>query len=146
MDIVAKEGCLKFNPRPGRGLNPGPSGWQSEILPTVPTLHNQCFNSLTVLSFFCRPVLPVTSGFPILHLLLTSLQSSVCDMMLMHCYGSQGHDPTMTQNGSMLVLSMLLGMSRLQSKTENSLPVHQTCNMLPFVTTPGMHISITSLK
>ena len=28
----------KFNPRPGRKLNPGPSGWQSaEILPTVPT-------------------------------------------------------------------------------------------------------------
>ena len=36
---VAKEGCLKFNPRPGRGLNPEPSGWQSEILPTVPTSH-----------------------------------------------------------------------------------------------------------
>ena len=36
---VAKEGRPKFNPRPGRGLNPGPSGWQSEILPTVPTSH-----------------------------------------------------------------------------------------------------------
>ena len=39
MDGVAKEGRPKFNPRPGRGLNPGPSGWQSEILPTVPTSH-----------------------------------------------------------------------------------------------------------
>ena len=26
MDAVAKEGRPKFNPRPGRGLNPGPSG------------------------------------------------------------------------------------------------------------------------
>ena len=34
---MAKEGRPKFNPRPGRGLNSGPSGWQSEILPTVPT-------------------------------------------------------------------------------------------------------------
>ena len=38
-DGVAKEGLLKFNPRPGRGVNSGPSGWQSEILPTVPTSH-----------------------------------------------------------------------------------------------------------
>ena len=38
-DGVAKEGRPKFNPRPGRRLNPGPSGWQSEILPTVPTSH-----------------------------------------------------------------------------------------------------------
>ena len=38
MDDVAKEGCPKFNPRPGWGLNPGPHGWQSEILPTVLTL------------------------------------------------------------------------------------------------------------
>ena len=38
-DGVAKEGRPKFNPRPGRGLNPGPHGWQSEILPTVPTSH-----------------------------------------------------------------------------------------------------------
>ena len=30
-DGVAKEGRPKFNPRPGRGLNPGPPGWQSEI-------------------------------------------------------------------------------------------------------------------
>ena len=36
-DGVAKEGHPKFNPRPGQGLNQGPSGWQSEILPTVPT-------------------------------------------------------------------------------------------------------------
>ena len=39
MDIVVKEGCPKFNPQPGRGLNQGPPGWQSEILPTVLTLH-----------------------------------------------------------------------------------------------------------
>ena len=39
MDGVAKEGRPKFNPQPGRGLNPGPSRWQSEILPTVPTSH-----------------------------------------------------------------------------------------------------------
>ena len=26
---MAKEGRRKFNPRPGRGLNPGPPGWQS---------------------------------------------------------------------------------------------------------------------
>ena len=36
---MAKEGRPKFNPRPGRGLNPGPSGWQSEIILTVPTSH-----------------------------------------------------------------------------------------------------------
>ena len=36
-----KEGNPKFNPRPGRGLNSGPSGSWSEILPTVPTLHTQ---------------------------------------------------------------------------------------------------------
>ena len=36
-DGVTKEGLPKFNPRPGRGLNPGTSGWQSEILPTAPT-------------------------------------------------------------------------------------------------------------
>ena len=40
-DGVAKEGHPKFNPRPGRGLNPGPPGWQSEILPTVATSHTQ---------------------------------------------------------------------------------------------------------
>ena len=28
---AAKDSRSKFNPRPGRGLNPGPSGWQSEI-------------------------------------------------------------------------------------------------------------------
>ena len=39
-DGVAKEGLPKFNPRPGRELNPGPPGWQSEILPTVPTSHS----------------------------------------------------------------------------------------------------------
>ena len=39
MDSVAKTGRPKFNPRPGWGLNPGPSGLQSEILPTVPTSH-----------------------------------------------------------------------------------------------------------
>ena len=39
-DGVAKEGLSKFNPRPGRELNPGPPGWQSEILPTVPTSHS----------------------------------------------------------------------------------------------------------
>ena len=38
-DGVAKEGRPKFNPRPGRRLNPRPSGWQSEILPTMPTSH-----------------------------------------------------------------------------------------------------------
>ena len=38
-DSVAKEGRPKFNPRPGRGLNPGPPGWQSKVLPTVPTSH-----------------------------------------------------------------------------------------------------------
>ena len=37
----AVHGHPKFNPRPGQGLNPGPSGWQSEILPTVPTSHTQ---------------------------------------------------------------------------------------------------------
>ena len=36
---VAKEGSPKFYPRPGRGLNPGPHGWQSEILPTVLASH-----------------------------------------------------------------------------------------------------------
>ena len=36
---MAKEDHPKFNPRPGWGLNPGPSGWQSEILPTVPASH-----------------------------------------------------------------------------------------------------------
>ena len=29
---VAKDGRPKFNPQPGRGLIPEPSGWQSEIL------------------------------------------------------------------------------------------------------------------
>ena len=38
---MAKEGRPKFNPRPGRGLNPGPPGWQPEILPAVPTSHTQ---------------------------------------------------------------------------------------------------------
>ena len=38
-DGVAKEGHPKFNPQPDQGLNPGPSGYQSEILPTVPTSH-----------------------------------------------------------------------------------------------------------
>ena len=36
---VAKECCPKFNPQQGRGLNLQPSGWQSEILPNVPTSH-----------------------------------------------------------------------------------------------------------
>ena len=31
MDGVAKESHPKFNPRPGRGMNLGPPGWQSEI-------------------------------------------------------------------------------------------------------------------
>ena len=41
-DGVAKEGRPKFNPRTkrGRGLNPRPHGWQSEILPTALTSHN----------------------------------------------------------------------------------------------------------
>ena len=43
-DGVAKEGLPKFNPRPGRGLNPGPSGWQSEVLQTVLTSHTLPFN------------------------------------------------------------------------------------------------------
>ena len=38
-DGVAKEGRLKFNPRPGGVLNPEPSAWPSEILLTVPTSH-----------------------------------------------------------------------------------------------------------
>ena len=38
-DGVAKESLPKFNPRPCRGLNPGPPGWQSEILPTALTSH-----------------------------------------------------------------------------------------------------------
>ena len=37
MDGVVKKGLPKFNPQPGRGMNPGPSVWQSEILPTVST-------------------------------------------------------------------------------------------------------------
>ena len=36
-DGVAKEGRSKFNPRLGRGLNPGPPGWQSEISSTALT-------------------------------------------------------------------------------------------------------------
>ena len=39
MDEVRKKGRLKFNPKPVRGLNPGPSGWQSKIISTVSTLH-----------------------------------------------------------------------------------------------------------
>ena len=39
MDGLAKESCPKYNPQPGWGLNPGPRGWQSEILATVLTLH-----------------------------------------------------------------------------------------------------------
>ena len=35
---VAKEGLPKFNLRSGRGLNPGPSGWHSDVLPIAPTL------------------------------------------------------------------------------------------------------------
>ena len=37
-DGVAKERCPKFDPGPSRGLNKGPTVWQSEILPTVPSL------------------------------------------------------------------------------------------------------------
>ena len=33
-----KEGRRKFNPRPGRGLNPGPSGWQSETQGSHPDI------------------------------------------------------------------------------------------------------------
>ena len=41
----SKEGYPKFNPRPGRGLNPGrPRSWQSEILPTALTLHTHVRN------------------------------------------------------------------------------------------------------
>ena len=39
---VVKEGCPKFNPRPRQGLNLGPPGWQSEIIPTVLTSHTSC--------------------------------------------------------------------------------------------------------
>ena len=39
MDGVAKEECPKFNPRPGRGLNLGPPGLQSDISPTALTSH-----------------------------------------------------------------------------------------------------------
>ena len=50
MDDVAKKGHPKFNPQPGWGLNPGPSGWHSEILPTVswPSTHitNICFRDI----------------------------------------------------------------------------------------------------
>ena len=41
---MVKEGHPKFSTQPGWGFNPGPSGWQSEILPTVSTSHAQ-FNS-----------------------------------------------------------------------------------------------------
>ena len=34
-DGVAKEGGPKFNRRPGRGLNLGPSGWQSQIFASL---------------------------------------------------------------------------------------------------------------
>ena len=37
MDSVEIEDRTKLNSRPGRGLNPGPSNCQSEILPTAPT-------------------------------------------------------------------------------------------------------------
>ena len=39
-----KEGRRKVNPRPGQGLNPGPSGLESEILPTVQTRTYVCQN------------------------------------------------------------------------------------------------------
>ena len=38
-----------FNPRLGWGLNPGPPGWHTEILPTALTLHTQIlFNIFSV--------------------------------------------------------------------------------------------------
>ena len=36
-----------FNPGPGQDLNQGPSGWQSEILPTVLNLHTQNYTTGT---------------------------------------------------------------------------------------------------
>ena len=41
-DGVMKEGHPKLKPQPGWGLNQVPSGWQSDILPTVPTSHTKC--------------------------------------------------------------------------------------------------------
>ena len=38
---MLKESRPKSNPRPGRGSIPGPTGWQSEILPTVATSYTQ---------------------------------------------------------------------------------------------------------
>ena len=61
MDSVAKEGCPNFNPRPGRGLNHGPSQvgsqksyqlYQRRTQPiAVPTC---CYNQLYVLCLFCN--------------------------------------------------------------------------------------------
>ena len=48
MDGVAKEGRPKFNPQLGWELNPGPPGWQSEMLPTALTLHTHTITSPTL--------------------------------------------------------------------------------------------------
>ena len=44
------EGRPKFNPRSGLGLNPEPSGWQSVILPNLPT--SQPVISLWIINVF----------------------------------------------------------------------------------------------
>ena len=54
-DGVVKEGRPKFNLRPGRGLNQGPSGWQSEVSPTVTTSHTLSRkNDLEQVLFFLK--------------------------------------------------------------------------------------------
>ena len=58
----------KFNPRPGWGLNPGPSGWQSDILPSVPTSHIH-----NIASIFCIWKCP-----PLQTVLFTSMLIFLC--------------------------------------------------------------------
>ena len=74
---MAKEGRPKFNPRPGRGKNPGPSDWQPENLTTAQTSHTHS----SVSFLMGKPVsihdfeLPVHLYFPKATRIQTKFQS-----------------------------------------------------------------------